>query len=240
MGQPHHAAGDELGKGDLGGCGRRDQQLVEGARLALAGDGQARHHQPQHEAQHADEVGQEEPLELEIGVEPAALPDVQAAAARQRGLPPQRCLRGHLGQHDLHIVGRDLGRVGTPAVQQQLHGHGLATGGPAGELRIEDHDEQGFFLLDGRAHLLLPAQEEHMPEGGRALQTAHDLPAQGAFVMVEHGHVHIAHFHGGGPAEHDDLHERRHDEQHAYEDEEFPMFTDHEQLLLIPVMCISR
>ena len=77
----------------------------------------ARHHQPQHEAQHADEVGQEEPLELEIGVEPAALPDVQAAAARQRGLPPQRCLRGHLGQHDLHIVGRYLGRVGTPAVQ---------------------------------------------------------------------------------------------------------------------------
>ena len=54
-----------------------------------------------------------------------------------------------------------------------------------------------------------------MPEGGRAFQTAHDLPAQGAVVMVEHGHVHMAHFHGGGPAEHDDLHERRHDDQHA-------------------------
>ena len=194
-----------------------NQKLVKGAHLPLARHGQARDHQAQHKAEHADEIGQKKPLKFQVGVEPAAHPHVQAGrAGRRRGRgPTQRRVPSHALDDPVEVIGRDLGRVGAPPVQNHLCLGGFASVHPAGKFLVKHQDEERPLPFQYGPDALLRREKTHAAEGGRALQAVDDLAAPTPVVVIQHGHVHIAHLHGGGPAENHDLHQRRHDDQDA-------------------------
>ena len=143
------------------------------------------------------------------------------------GFLAQGRIQGHGAQQPLQVVGGDLRGVGAAAVQDGLHRGRFAPFNAAGKLLVKDQDEQGPLLLHDRADVRLSFQKAHTAEGGRALNAADDFPAPAAVVLVQHGHVHIAHFQGGGPAKGHDLQQGRHNDQGAGN----PVAKQHQQFL---------
>ena len=146
--------GDGLAGDQLGGAERADHQLLEGADLALADDGQGgeqerdQHHQRPHHRRHVVVAAGE------VGVVPGALADVEGGrrGAADRSPGGQR---GAVGLHDaLGVAEGDDGDVGVGAVDQHLDGGAVAAGGATtlevgGEPRGDLQGDDGVAVVEG-------------------------------------------------------------------------------------------
>ena len=156
-------------------------------------------------------------MKFEIRIEPAA--DGEGNVGNARGL-----LRGHaragqgggqIRKNGLQIIGGNLGGIGAAPVQNDLHHGFLARGGPAVKFLIQNKRKEGALAVNGRGDVGLGGEKENVAEGGRTAQPMHDVRRQGAAVMIQNGHVHVADFERRGPAEHDYLHQGRHNEHNT-------------------------
>ena len=218
-----HAAGDQLSAGDLHRARGRDEHLVERAELPFPRHGQAGNDHPHQEIDRADQIRQDEPAEIEVRVEPVQSLDLNAGRLGLHESGRRRCQP----LYDLlDILRQNLGCIGSPPVQQQLHLGGHAPLHLGGKIVLEVHHHQHVLTVDGFFGLLEIVLERDVPEGRRTAQPADDLLAPVPRVFVDHHHVHVLHFHRGRPRKDENLDDRR-DQHH---EPALPRAHEHQQL----------
>lgn len=117
MEEADHHRWNQLADQNLVHTQRRDHQLVECAKLALAGDRQCRDDQADQQRDAGDQVRHHEPLVGEVRVEPVARHCRDNVGA---GTFAGRCLGGEGGTDLREIARDDLRGVGAPAVEHHL------------------------------------------------------------------------------------------------------------------------
>ena len=132
--------GQELAEDDLDPGHRRRGELLHGAALPLAGDGQRGEHRRDDHHDHRDEPGDDH---VAAG-EGLVVPDSRLGGERQRqpfavedDALAERC------RHSLGVAERDRRRIGVGAVEEKLDGRGAAGSEVGGEAGRDDQHEAG-------------------------------------------------------------------------------------------------
>ncbi|KAF1072089.1 MAG: hypothetical protein GAK39_00842 [Variovorax sp.] len=210
--QPHQHRRQRLADHDLEWRHRRHQQLVEGALFALSRHRQRGQQQRLHHAEGGDHAGQQVPPRLEVGVEPGARLHGQRRRRQARAAAQLGVVALH---HRAHVArGRARG-VGVARIEDQLHRRALAGREPLLEVGAELHHQQRLLRVDDLADVGLRAQRGDAVEHTGAVEPRDQLGGRAAMALVEQRIGHVAQVVGGGVAEDQALHQRRHDQDHA-------------------------
>ena len=189
-----------------GGEGR-DQQLIEGALLALAGHRQRGDDHHSDGGDHGDERRHHEPFVVEIRVIPVA--HHQFAVVRLRFVLQQFLL---IIFHDLlQIVGGDLRAVGVAPVEQELQRGGLIVVEITREIRREAYHQQGFLFIDGRLDSLRAFQQQDVGKGFGAGEALSEFHRVATAVFVVDGDGGVGHLQRRGKGKQQHLNQHRHD-----------------------------
>lgn len=138
--------GKRLADENFGGRQRRDEELVEGAQLALASDGEPRQHDDLGEADHANEPGEKVPAGFLVGIVPGA--GQKLYRGRGAGGVPG-------GDDTADIAGGEACGHGIAPVGDELEGTLFAPRQFFREVGGKDDDEHGVAAVDGVGDLRL-------------------------------------------------------------------------------------
>ena len=188
-----------LAEQDVDRTQRRDQQLVEGAGLALARDRERDHQQRDDLGQQRHDARHEEPMRTEGRV--VARADVE----RRRGIRP--AVRGGPGdgkvaQNGVGVALDQQRGVGVAAVEDRLHRRWLSGQQVSGEARIDHQRQRDFARIDQRVDLLAAVQHRHQPERRRAEKMGDQVARRLARVLVVDRHRNVIEIVSRGVAEH--------------------------------------
>lgn len=190
---------------------RRDQQLVESALLAFAGDRKGGHQRRHHQRQQADNARHDEPAAQQVGIEPRA---VFEAGLGERAAGPLLPI-GIEGRDDgVDVIAQDGGGVRVASVHEDLDRAGASAQQFAGELGADAQHHQHALGVDLGSDFGLARDDRHLPEVGRSVEAGDEVARALAGVFVINGEGDAVKVEGSRVAEYHQLDERRHEDDH--------------------------
>lgn len=209
-----HDAGDDGGRSlaqqDFPRIVGGYEQLVEGAFLPLARNGEGAGEHGVDQDEHGDEAGDDEPAGDEVGVEPGAGFYLHRRGTAALGNE----VRPKAGGDLLGVAEGNGRRVGIAAVRDKLEGGGSSGLEVAGEVRRDGEPHDDFPAVDHAVDVFFRGRRGLPAEDARSFQVRDVLGGPFPSVLVQHGIRHAGDVHGGGVAEDADLDDGRDDEGH--------------------------
>lgn len=189
-----HDSGDDggnpLAEQDFSGGVRGDQELVEGAFLPFAGDGERAGEDGVDQHEHGNQAGDDEPAGDEVGVEPGAGFYFHRGGAAAFGKQVRPVGGGDL----LAVAEGDGRRVRVAAVRNELEGGGAPGLEVAGEVRGDGEPHDDFPVVDHAVDVFFRGRRGLPPEDARAFQVRDVLGGRFSPVLVQHGVWHAVTF----------------------------------------------
>ena len=210
--RPDQHARQPLAEQDVDRAQRRDQQLVEGAALALSRDREGDHHQRHDLGQQRHDARHEEPMRAEGRVVAGA--DVERRRRIRlavRGGPGDR----KVAQNGVGVALDQQRGVGVAAVEDRLHRRRPSGQQISGEARIDHQRQHDLARIDQRVDLLAAVQRGDQPKGRRAEKMRDEVAGRLARVLVVDRDRHAVEIVSRGVAEQYQHDDRRADQHRA-------------------------